>query len=745
MPLTDDPWLETDSDGNVPAVRAGAPVAVYRFDGDSSLTALPNLECLGIAIKEGTDTGSARFRYNLASGLDGAPISIETALGTQFTGPYVVNSGDRLVVQAQRPDGSVENLFDGLAVVFGLGLDPDFEEVQIGAIGIAWHCWDDVIPGAIIRDATPPGQVLKDTPTAVPAQFNPKGLPNCTPDGYMAGTASNGADYRYPTFIDPNVKRQPTDLRTYWTLPKAARYILFNANKSQQYVNNPDGAALDSLLVAPTDGSAINCPDTPITGKDWPGTVNRLVAECGFGTCFRLSTDGGGLPRTDFVMFKQQGGTVKSLYLAPRGTPFDPTLFNFNESGLHRDLSEVVNKVTVVGALDRYEASFVLEPGFPMKAADASAANLKDFETDSPLYLTKNKNAYRLYVFDECGEGHYQPGTNTAITTAASLDDVFGAPVNGVARYARRRRVPIGTMISVDPTTNIPYDARLSISTDYDPGNTKTPGVWDGTGTWQVVTSSTWKSCDDRLGIVITDSNPNKWDVGQPKNGTGLPFPSGVVNAVEKQATAAAGQNFWLRLTCVVEADSSLTQVAAPTGGSPLPQAINRVVDASDRYRRDYIDHSSEFAAAMAQNASTPSPRNDNAAALAEAQALQYGQQSGVLEGPVTIPRLTTYYQVGDRIDQVEGRNLGLRTDQGTGSPVYPVVVGVSWGFSPYQSTTLELSDAGTDRARYQRKPGRQAQGRREGPTRAMREAQARGQARARSGLDSAAVPSDKG
>ncbi len=696
MPLTDDPWLVYNADGSVSPYMLAIPVSVYRFDGVSSLTLLPNVECLSITQSEGTDPGSAVFRYNLAFGIGNAPDSIETALATGIGGGYVVSVDDRLVVQAVRPDGTPVCLFDGLAVDFGMGLDPSNEDVQLGAIGIGSTAFDTVIGEAIFRDAAVPMGLL-DTQTDLLAQFNPGGLPNCSPDGFMAGSVANGLDFRYPTFLDPQVIHTP-DSRTYWTLAKACRYILFNptGNPSQQYVNNPDGAYLDGLLVTQFYGNpptnAIRCPDTPISGKDWPGTINRLVGECGFGTNFSLTTSAG-LPTTTFNVFDNQAGAVKSLYLAPRGTDFDPTLFNFNMSNLHRDVSEVVNQQTLVGGPNLWEASFILAPGFPMVAADSSDATLPTFEEGDPSFITTNGNKYRLYIFDETGDGTYAPGSNALAQTVPSLDGLFGK-----GQYTSRRRPGIGTLISVDLATNRTREARLSISTNY---AGTSPGLWDGTGTWQTVDGG-WRLAPDRLGIIITARNPNSWNIGE-SSVAGVPFPGGVVNGVEAQAVTGA-TNFTLRLTCVVEADQALVAVATPSGNSPVSRTISRTTDASDRYHNEYVDYPSEF---NATGGNDLNPRNDQPAALAEMQALRAQTESGVLSGQVVIPRLTAYYQIGDRIDSIQGRNLGLRTDAGTGNPVYPVVVGVSYQLDGNQTTTLDLSDAGTKRLRYRRPPGR--------------------------------------
>ena len=288
----------------------------------------------------------------------------------------------------------------------------------------------------------------------------------------------------------------------------------------------------------------------------------------------------------------------------------------------------MVNQQTVFGGLNRVEVSVVLAAGFPMATADASAANLPTFDNGNVLYLTTNRNAYRLYVMSECSEGYYLPGTSTVVPLAPDFDNIFGPPVNGLSKYTRRRRPGIGTLISVDPETKRPFEARIAISTDYAPADGG-PELWDGSGTWQIVTSTTWRLLDDRLGIEITDTNPNKWEIG-PSTVTGAPFPAGVVNGIEAQATTGA-TNFYVRLTCVIEADQALVRIAAPRGVSPLPQTINRVIDASDRYRNEFISYPSEF---NATGGNTLQPRDDGRGRPGRGPGTMRANTEGGLERP---------------------------------------------------------------------------------------------------------------
>jgi hypothetical protein len=67
-----------------------------------------------------------------------------------------------------------------------------------------------------------------------------------------------------------------------------------------------------------------------------------------------------------------------------------------------------------------------------------------------------------------------------------------------------------------------------------------------------------------------------------------------------------------------------------------------------------------------------------------------------IINGPAKIPYITMAYEVGDRIDEIQGRDISL-TQNVLFTPdeeaVYPSVVGITWSFSDGQSTQLELSD----------------------------------------------------
>jgi hypothetical protein len=690
----------------IPPARAALPIKVFRYNGPGSYTYLPNIVCLTTEQHEGPDPGSAVFRY-VMDPRAGGPYAFEQALSTSYTGPYVVEVGDRLCVQVMKPDGSTEWFFDGYPLGWGSAISGDAEGVALHAVGVAKRAFDTTIRGAYMRNADAPTTV-SDVQTDLIARCNPRGKPNATPKDADAGEFP----YQYPTFLDPLLPTVPpaTDPpQRRWTLAMIARYLLFRENADQTYVKNPVGGQIDKVLVSrepitgvqldPNDASTytakdIAAPDPPLTGSRWPTAIRRLTEDYGFGMAWRLTTTGSGDPSTALDLFYSQAGDVKSIYLDARGSAFDAAKNNIGAAQMERDISGVVNKVITEGGLERYQASFVLDCAFPSSSSDAASATaLAAFKSSDPAFTTSdNFNKYRKFIFDETGEGHYHAGTTAKLTTVPSLDSLFGS-----GKYVKRRRQPIGDLFSTD-TNGRPLKWRLDISTDY---AGTVPGLWDGTGHWQHVEGGA-ALLTDQIGVRVNVQDPNKWHIGSSTD-TNAAFPDGVVKAVQCMAAPdAQNPKFFLMLTCVVESDQVASYTAERQDSSPISWEIDERVDARDRLATKII-------AAYTQpdnNASTTKTvLNDQDYLTAEAISVRQSKEAGVFEAEVEIPYFTRYYEIGDRIDQIEGRNLNLRTDGGGSGvmPVYPMVVSVRHDFSDGQKTYLTLSDRGMNHAHVKR------------------------------------------
>ena len=691
---------------DVPLARESSLVAVYRYDpaGLPRYSLLPNVRVLGIKYREGADPGVARFRYvfNPADPKTD-PTSFEQALSSDSSLVNVVQNDERLVVRKLNPDGSSLPLFDGFAQVPELTLSSTQELVTFVAYGVAVREWDTPIGGALARHADAPATV-DDVETDLETYFNRRGEPNATPKGADAVDASRN---KYPTFLDPLVVRQP-DVRRHWTLPMATRYLCFRHNPDQTWVRNPDGDLLDSLLdgrkpiagvsIDPADPTTyksepILVPDYPATGKPWPVALQELLEPNGFGMVFRLESDENEDPLTYLEVFRRQDASVsslKDLFLQPQGEPLDPSRTNLSKASLARDTSTVANIYTVESDPVRYEASFVLAPGFPVNAADgASAGSIQAFDRNDPSFSQVNRDKYRLYAFDETGEGHWDFASSSMKQAPTSIEGLF-EKTDPPRPYVRRRRIPIGELFTLDANRK-PLKARLAVSTNY---RGPSPGIWDGSGTWQSIAGG-FDLRKDRLGIWVNVPNPNGWHIGAPTT-TGMPFPAGVLKGVESQSNPSA-THFVLRLTCVVEGDETVKATAGQRPSSSTAFAVTRRVDAGGRFVKQVVAAGSEF-----NPSSKPVVvRDDTPDADAEAITRRLAGEAGEVAGTTTIPRFTNAYRISDKVRSIVGRNLSLRTNGGAPEDegeVYPAVVGLTWEFDGRQQTVLQLSDHRGDR-----------------------------------------------
>ena len=89
--------------------------------------------------------------------------------------------------------------------------------------------------------------------------------------------------------------------------------------------------------------------------------------------------------------------------------------------------------------------------------------------------------------------------------------------------------------------------------------------------------------------------------------------------------------------------------------------------------------------------------RDDTAAALTHAEQLRSAHEFPTLAGSATLPFITDYYQIGDRVKIIQGRNANMQinvgVDQGE-TPSYPWVTAFAWDFSgDKQQTVIQFSD----------------------------------------------------
>jgi len=727
----------------LPALLAGNALqtGVFLYDPTSGsdngpMTFLPNIQWLRIDYKEGPNPPVAEFKY-----LQDDTLWINLGWPSQFEqlwpidvppSPYVVKSDDRVVILAQNPDGSTAVMFDGFAQIPVLATSPTSQNVTFAAVGVAVRCFDEPIKGRVQRNSDTASINLTDgsadVPTDLPTRFNPsdtavadgnKGgyIPNCSPMGKDTVNISTG---NYPVFIDPGIERSP-DIREYWTIAGAVKYLMATNNEAETYVNNPHFTTLNALLQAdypPDNGeffdptadssSDIEIRDYDCTNKPWPEAVAELLSYGGFVMRFDTTMAGDGeTPQTDLKFYRRDAANrtaPKLLYLAPAGDPIDPSTSNTTGLHLARDCNAIANAWLVETSQERWECSFLLAPLYQPSPGDADAAGMvrnafwKSSWTSSTTALVRRK--YRWYGVDELGDGYWNE--TGAWTTADPFDfsPIFPPNNDGTPAYVNRYRPAQHSLISLDSLGH-PLKAELAISIGQD---IEVPDFWKGSGdgvTWQTIPSG-WTLLKDRLGIEVTEENPDMWNIGQ----AGGVCPGGILHGIlwwanppdDVGGTATNGYAPILRLTVVVEDDLQMGIAAQQRKASPTKFARWRVADARDHFQKNSVMKDSLYYTQDGGNGTDPYiVRDDTDPANTHAKQLRSAKEMPPLAGSVTLPFITPYYEVGDRLQQITGRDANLTTnvglDQGE-SPEYPWVVGVSWtNDADRQQTVLQLSD----------------------------------------------------
>jgi hypothetical protein len=372
------------------------------------------------------------------------------------------------------------------------------------------------------------------------------------------------------------------------------------------------------------------------------------------------------------------------------------------------DYHSVANDIFIETALERFEISVILAPGFQPAAGDENNAGAAFRLTamDEAGASADQRKKYRYYIADECGDGHWSIANSQWVTnTAFDFTSVFKDPNNNDPEeprtFVHRYRPGKNKLFSKD-SLNLPRNARLEVSRNYHGADP--PILWDTvSGTdWQEIDGG-WKLLTDRLGIMVTAESVEEWPIGKPPQGGGGPWPcpDGKLRGIKGIAKPNASENayigekqFWLRLTTVIEGDLGIEVEAERRDASPIKHTIQRRIDAKDHFHYDVIDASS---ALNANGFARQVVQDDTDLATAHACQLRSAHEFPPLTAAVTIPMFVTSYQVGDRISQIAGRDVSFQVNAGSEqeeAPSYPFVVGVTWNFEgEKQQTTLQLSD----------------------------------------------------
>ena len=122
------------------------------------------------------------------------------------------------------------------------------------------------------------------------------------------------------------------------------------------------------------------------------------------------------------------------------------------------------------------------------------------------------------------------------------------------------------------------------------------------------------------------------------------------------------------------------------------------MIDGKDHFQYCSIAPNSRNYTAQGGDGTNPYvARDDTKAATTHAEQLRSAHEFPTLAGSANLPFITDYYQIGDRLKLIQGRNANLQinvgADQGE-TPTYPWIVAFAWDFQgDKQQTVLQFSD----------------------------------------------------
>ncbi len=707
-----------------------APVIVCLYDStaENPYTILPNVYCLRIDYREGPEPPLARFQYLMGDLLEAAlgwPSQFEQLWPIDAQGDYLVQTDDRLVVLTQDPEGNPVVLFDGFAQIPQADVSSQSQSVTFVAQGVAIRLWDMPIFGRLQRDASNSTDTSGESDVFVelPCRFNPSDSSVGTNGGYVGNCVDDYTELdggvTYPIFLDPLCSERGEGVTTFWQVGDAMSYLLQSEPSPMDaggnpYVVYPPFATLQDILScqAPPDNGTLNSSDaqeTPIEIRDYDAS-NKPVAEawaellryCGFVMVFFTETDSDGNPQTSLKIVRKDAlatAAPKLLYLAAEGAgTLDLTANNVTALHLARDLNQVVNSWAVETGPKQVEISVILAPGFQPASGDASDRK-PFFLSNAPDATTDERRRYRWWIADECGDGHWNVQEAEWVENMPiDLTKIFPVDDAGDYTYVDRYRPGDKTLISKD-TDGKPLKATLEIILNEQSGD---PELNNG-GTGWITIPHGWRLLEDRLGIEVTVNDPDDWDTGATKKSDGTPAQLHI-RALTWMASPTTETDFMLRLTTVIDSDQRIQAEAPKRTASPTQFARQRTADGKDHFQYCTIDLSSRYYGEQTDINGDPGDntnplvmRDDTKAATTHAEQLRSAHEFPTLAGSATLPFITDYYQIGDRVQIIQGRNANLQInvgiDQGE-TPCYPWITAFAWDFQgDKQQTILQFSD----------------------------------------------------
>lgn len=349
--------------------------------------------------------------------------------------------------------------------------------------------------------------------------------------------------------------------------------------------------------------------------------------------------------KPQIVVFEKGVGPEKTLKFQAPGTTLDLNNSNVNNYSINRRIGDSVNRVVVVGDVERAEVTITLFKGWPESSDSLTATDLDKSATGNS-YLA-NPTVWRLWVANESGD---YTDTRTEIIEALNLNSVF-------SRWIPHRRQ------AMDPFT---YQGgpgrkqRRQILVEY---------TTDGGSNWLPVPDEFGQPfiLPDQIAVIFQGNTP----------------PQDLIDA---------GANAGVRITCVIEGDARLTHTAERQAHAVNGRDVTLQLDVPQKFRKHWVQSSGSYASRFATETSGAEVADDTTEIQAYAEEIRDDNEVAELDAEIIIPGIHHSYEIGDLLTNIDGREVSLDQASNTApTPRYPQIIKRQWRYSPFPSTVLTV------------------------------------------------------
>ena len=489
---------------------------------------------------------------------------------------------------------------------------------------------------------------LTDTQETVkkPIEFNPN------IDGVPIASMSDAErdDGNSKIWIHPHAAHT-TRSQTYntqtpskWTLEEAIKAVCWHCNPDETIIRNPTD--FSSLTSAP-DLEAV----TIDRGQYMPAYLDGLLHPLGYNWFLDYGSTAGTDGATKFDkqkpqirLFQKGVGTEKKLYHQAPGNDLDLSETNLAEYTIARHIGDMQNAVRVLGDYERREITIELYPAWPESQDTLTADELKKSETGSRY--TQYPTVWRLWAANEDGGLKDLRTTTQPAGDPPDLTTVF-------TNYTPHRR-------RLEPPLTYQGESGEKTRRDVFVETSNNGGGWTPyAGTVAIL--------PDQIGILFSEDKPPPEAMGDTARVRVTGTIAGdfrIEGEATRQSSAVNGRNVWLEL---------------------------------DRPEK-FVDRAVQTTGTWASELSGPADEQDDTAAITTyAEKLRDEAGHAEIDCEFKLPGIHLYYEIGDLLTTIEGRNVTLdQASSGAGTSVYVQVTKRTFRWDQNGPVTVLTVDRGT-------------------------------------------------